>query len=240
MKSRVDAHDLCEIVSIFRNLCTYFLVTTIITNSLFYNTVEKANSNALTKLLTIATLVLAGFLHSSFHVFEVEAFLGFNLVPNWSGDLVTFGEVYVHEGKIIDFKSTTPREFVLMATGNMRSSANPDKINMMELHHIPDCAARFDTTQEYHYIDCDVVDRLWKLRYRARPGEVVSEASVESGSAASGWARGPNGNAPTPGQRLILAQYGIQFYSNFAWGEQCFRLIHDASDASWVSRYIGS
>lgn len=159
-------------------------------------------------------------------------------MPTWSSGLVTYAEVTVFKGQVIDFKSINQREFIMMSLGQMKSAANPNQSDFLKLYDIPHCEVQYIDAFDVHQIKCNTIESLWKLRYRFPPGDPSAKASVESGSTSGGWALGPQGaNAPSPHQREVLATFGMETLADFVWGGSCYRLIKSTTDPAWLSSY---
>lgn len=164
---------------------------------------------------------------------KVENHLGFNLMPHYPTQLVTFGIIQTHNGEIIDFQSIPKREFILIASCYQLSKANPDDINYFKEYDIPFCEVEWDNLEEIHNVYCPTLDNLWKLRYSELPDR-YSNSGVLTG-ASGGWAKSPY--RPSDGQLLMLNEFGISRIGDFAYGDDCFRLIKATTTPGWVSDY---
>lgn len=156
--------------------------------------------------------------------------LAFNLMPHWPGAGNTFALVDrdVRNGTIHRIREITKRDFILVASGNQKSRANPEQVNLFEQYGISGCHVAFDDAFNTHHIDCPSIDALWKLRFQKKP---LVNAQVED----LGWAH--KANVPSDRQVFLLRPYGIKDMDDFAIGEDAFRLIRDANDPVWVSNY---
>ncbi|MFT5183709.1 MAG: hypothetical protein ACI84C_000835 [Flavobacteriales bacterium] len=174
----------------------------------------------------------------SFSSVEVERHLGFNLMPTWPGALVTYAEITIYKGDIIDFKSISELEFIVISLGKMKSAANPNQSDFLQLYDIPHCEVEYIDDLYVHQIRCNTIQSLWKLRYRFPPGAPSTKASIETGSIGGGWTLGTNGaNAPSPRQREILKTFGMKTLADFVWGGRCYRLVKATTEPSWLSSY---
>ncbi len=105
----------------------------------------------------------------------------------------------------------TDTNFKLQIAGKQESLANPDKVNyFME-----------------NKIMWQTLDQLWKIKY--------SEYPFRKRLDNKGWAH--KKYAPSPQQMKILNQYGINFITDFCYGENAFKLLKAMQDGEWVSNY---
>ena len=157
-------------------------------------------------------------------------------MPHYPEQLNTFVIVQTHQGDIIDFKSIPQREFVVISAGMQCSSANPDGVNFFEEFNIPLCEAWYDEPFRKHIVDCPAIKDLWKLRFSKRPADPEpTGATTISGSYGAGWAK--REFSPSEGQLKMLNEFGIYDYDDFAYGDDCFRLIKATTDAGWRGQY---
>lgn len=149
-----------------------------------------------------------------------------NLQPSANNARYTCAIVKVYEDKIIGTKFISSNQFVLQATGMVKSEANPTGENLIEKFEIDACIAFIDTIAGDYIVDCDPVSSLWKLRYEKDPTLTTSDP---------GYSNMPL--RPSDGQMGMLSNYGIRHITHFTYGEKAFQLIHDLSDPTWVSQY---
>lgn len=101
--------------------------------------------------------------------------------------------------------------FLRQFSGNEESRANPNRVNLMELHGI----------------SRETIKELWKLRYASYPFGKSEEV---------GWGR-ENG-VPTDGQMKILERYGIKSIGDVVYGDNLINLLKDMENPAWVSEYM--
>lgn len=166
---------------------------------------------------------------------QVEYTLGISLQPNWQ-EPITFATLGIHKNKIVSTDFHSAHEFTMIASGNMRSKANPSKVNYFEAYHIPHCEVEYDAPMREFVVRCSVVEQLWRLRYAIKPGTTRKQATVENGTCSNcGWARFESG--PDSAQVALLKQFGVEHLSGWIIGEQAFQLIQATTDPSFISAY---
>jgi hypothetical protein len=183
---------------------------------------------------SLLLLLIVPFLMGFGKARQVEIHLGFNLMPHYPKDLVTFGIVKIHKDEIIDFQSISKREFIMIASCYQISAANPLVINYFEEYDIPFCEVEWNGLEEIHDVYCPTLNHLWKLRYSKIPDQYGNNSSVLEGET-GGWAKSPF--KPSDPQLAMLNEYGIFRTGDFAWGDNCFRLIKATTTPGWVSDY---
>ena len=136
-----------------------------------------------------------------------------SLMPTSGLEPVSYGiHCLTSEGKAT-VRFVTYESFLRQFGGAEPSKANPDRIDMFEVHGI----------------DQFTIKDLWKLRYAVYPfGD----------SKAQGWG-GQNG-VPTCGQMQILSQYGVEFLGSAIYGDNLIRLLKDMQDTKWVGDYMNA
>lgn len=154
--------------------------------------------------------------------------LAFNLTPHTSGSGNTFAIIDRYQGKITRIQEIPEKHFVLIATGNMQSKANPKQVNFFHHAGIPRCKVEYDEPFHDWNIDCLPLEDLWKLRFQKQPLTFVEGEDL-------GWAG--KEHCPNDRQMFILEKYGIQGLDDYVIGEQAFELIRDCGDPNWVNNY---
>ncbi|HRH71430.1 MAG TPA: hypothetical protein PLB89_18160 [Flavobacteriales bacterium] len=154
--------------------------------------------------------------------------LSLNTGPN--NQLFTLFTVKEFEGRTIQADPLTRDQFVLQAQGVVPSPANPEGINLFRKYDVRSCLAEGTDTSGRYLLDCEVFDRIWKLRFQEYPFR-----PVEGQHPGKGWAE--EREAPSPRQLLLLTDYGMLHRSDLAKGENVFRLLHDVGDSAWVDNY---
>ncbi|GAB4139456.1 MAG: hypothetical protein Fur0041_14600 [Bacteroidia bacterium] len=150
--------------------------------------------------------------------------------------------------KEIQAYSISGAEFKRIACGFAPpSSVNPKAENLFAKYGIEDCGY-FGDTIIHHVLykgglRCNVIDEVWRLRYKEWPYHVQSKPNQQSvlnpATSGPGWAR--EELQPSEGQLNILKGYGIQhFVDEIIYGENAFRLLKDIQDDTWVSTYRSS
>jgi hypothetical protein len=107
-------------------------------------------------------------------------------------------------------------------------------INYFEEYDIPFCEVEWNGLEEIHDVYCPTLNHLWKLRYSKIPDQYGNNSSVLEGET-GGWAKSPF--KPSDPQLAMLNEYGIFRTGDFAWGDNCFRLIKATTTPGWVSDY---
>ena len=143
-------------------------------------------------------------------------YFGFNLTPSSSNNLISYVLIKVFE-KDTTIRFITKRNFLLQATGEQTSKANPRLENLMEKNGVQNCTGD----------NCSVLDNLWKLIYYYNP---------LNPSDSSGWSCTPifPYSQPSKRQRTLL---GIKNLSDLIYGNDAFELLKSMQDRSWISWY---
>ena len=168
---------------------------------------------------------------------KIDYTFGILLMPNWQ-EPVTFSVLGFHEGRLVEKKHISKKEFILMASGKLKSVVNPEKKDLFFKYGVPQCKVVYDQPQNAFLLNCPVLNNLWKLRYQVYPGDPIEETqSVESGSSSKsrGWSKHLTGADER--QLQMLEPFGIKKYQDYAIGKDAFDLIKAANDPSFVSRY---
>ena len=182
---------------------------------------------ALFSLLGVfATLGGQGLRPSPFATFT----FGLSLNTGLNNQLFTLFTVKVFEGRVIQTEPLTRDQFVLQAQGVVPGRANPEGINLFRKYEVQVCLPEGTDTTGRYLLDCEVFDRLWKIRFQEYPFR-----PVEGQHPGKGWAE--EREAPSPRQLLLLTDYGMLHRSDLAYGENVFRLLHDVGDSAWVDNY---
>ncbi|MEZ4740269.1 MAG: hypothetical protein R2818_13155 [Flavobacteriales bacterium] len=155
---------------------------------------------------------------------------GISLNTGLNNQLFTLFSVKQFEGRVIHTDPLTREQFVLQAQGAVPSKANPEGINYFRKYEVELCLPLVQDTVERFLMDCEVFDRLWKLRFWDYPFKLM-----EGQHPGKGWAE--NRTAPSPRQLLLLTDYGMLRLGDLAVGENAFRLLRDVSDSAWVDNY---
>ena len=122
------------------------------------------------------------------------------------------------DGKHI-IKHINRDDFIAQALGKQQSLANPDAI---------------DFFKKYKIDDPNVIDNIWRLRYKEYPYD-------NGGRPDPGWSANDSiPFLPTEAQMQILQQFGINRMSDYVYGENAFLLLHLMSEPEWIIKYKGS
>lgn len=176
-------------------------------------------------ILVVVAAIATNFTASE-EVPAAEQVLAIQLMPNWSGP-ITFGVATRHQGKIVHLRHITMREFVMIGTGAVRHPANHEGQNLFADHGVQQCTTLYDSLDRKHYSDCQVVENLWRLRYKKLPSESEGKET--------GLAR--RTSAPDEAQLGMLKTFGINRLNDFIYDEQVFRLLKASADPQWLQSY---
>jgi hypothetical protein len=155
---------------------------------------------------------------------------GLSLSPGPNSQLFSLFLVKEFEGKVIQTDGLTREQFVLQAQGAIPSKANGEGVNLFHRYQVQLCLHPEDSTGTRLLRDCEVFDRLWKLRFWEYP--FIQKEGEHPGK---GWSE--KREAPSARQMLLLTEYGILTLNGLAKGEDVFRLLHDVGDSAWVDNY---
>ena len=163
---------------------------------------------------------------------NTEYYFGFNLMPNHTGDLITFGIVHVRDSAIVGSTPLDRAKWVRMVAGEEMSLANQKLENLFVKNKIDSCWVLYDAEyykygkKKYVGYECSPLKNLWKIRYQAHPYEY----------GATGWSMKPY--APNGTQLAFLRRfYGVGSVSQFFYGDDMFRLLKDMGDPEWKDFY---
>jgi len=137
-------------------------------------------------------------------------YFAYNITINSDGSTIHYALLKQLPSKKIEVITLTKTDWILQAAGRQQSLAN-------------------DTTNYFkkYLIRWQTVDQLWKLRY--------SEAPYRKKIDKIGWAQ--KKMAPSEAQMKILRKYGINFITDYFYGENAFKLLKDIQDGEWVTNY---
>jgi hypothetical protein len=179
--------------------------------------------------------LFAGLFSVGMTVPQIDYSLAISLQPNWQ-EPITYATLGIHKGKIVSTDFLSSHEFILVASGHLQNKANPSKVNLFEAFQIANCEVEYDAPFRSYWVDCPMIDRLWKLRYRVKPGETKKESTVIEGDCSNcGWAR--HDSAPDSVQVAMLKEFGLHHLSDWIVGEQVFNLLKATSNSAFISRY---
>jgi len=166
------------------------------------------------KILFSLLIILACInLHSQNSFVEpAKHYFGINLQP-CTDDLVTFAIITINESGKKQVTVLKRNNFIRQMIGFENSLANPEEINILQ---------QADINGPEVFMD------FWKLRY--------SEYPYRGMEGETGWARNKYG--PSPEQRQMLKAFGMEFLSDYAYGDNLIKLMKAMLDANWVSEYM--
>jgi hypothetical protein len=147
--------------------------------------------------------------------FEPEYYLGFNLIPNAMGGLYHVVLIKPENGTFI-IKQLTTESFISQAKGKETSLANPKNI---------------DFFKKYHIDDPNIINDLWRLRYKDYPYETRSTIDP-------GWSTNDSiPFLPSQTQMKTLENFGMFKMSDYIYGDNAFRLLQLMTKPEWVKLY---
>ncbi len=149
------------------------------------------------------------------------------IASSWDG-LITFYETFYDGRRFSETVPLTKDQFCLRIRGHEKSMANPDHQDLLALYGIED-TCQIDALGRV--ATHGIIDSLWKLRYAVYPYHIESPDTL-------GWTGNiQNPYVPTPAQKRILAQMGMDtvFYTIF--GDNLFHLLKAMEDPQWVANY---
>ena len=145
-----------------------------------------------------------------------EYFLGFNINSNMSGGLVNFALIKPLGNGKRKVILITKDNFLQQASGKQKSMGNPKKIDFFE---------------KYQIKNPEMVDQLWKLRYKTYPN--LTREKMDPG-----WSENDSiPFLPTGAQMNILRGFGIERFTDYIYGDNAFRLISSMEDPVWIKNY---
>lgn len=155
---------------------------------------------------------------------------GLSLATGANNQIFTCFIVKVFEGKVVGTTPITSDQFVWQAQGVIPSEANPQGLDLFQVHDVPTCLAFTDSLGRRHGTYCDLLNDLWKLRFWEYPFH-----SLDGVAHGKGWAEEPE--RPSDRQMLLLSDYGFRYVGDLCYGDAMFRLLHDVGDPEWVDNY---
>lgn len=147
-------------------------------------------------------------------------FLGFQLLPS-SSEPTRFYEIEkISEVKFI-YKEISIDNFVYQMKGLIKSKANAKGEDFFWKYKINSNGG-----------DENIVDKLWKLRYKEFPYETQREDIT-------GWSNNTEcPDIPSKEQYQILSEYGITRIQDFCYGYDMYRLLRDMNNPDWRAKYV--
>jgi len=153
-----------------------------------------------------------------------EYYLGFSIKSNMSGGLVNFALIKPLGNGKKEVILLTQDAFMFQAVGRQKSPGNPQKLNLFE---------------KYQIKNPNIVNSLWKLRYKENPNQPLSEYLGHTARASSaGWSQNEEiPFLPTETQMNILKGFGIDRFSSYIYGDNAFRLLSSMENPEWLKIY---
>ncbi len=192
------------------------------------------------KVISVATFVCLGSLSLADFQKSTRSHLGITLMPHYPDGLITFGIVKEKNGSLINHQVISKKNFLLIASGEMRSEANATLDNLFEKHKIPLCTISYNAPFRTYDINCPLTEQLWKVRYHRHPNHLNEEekdADVLDPSLDSlnGWASFKI--HPSDAQMNILSKYGISTVSDVIYGDSLWLFLNDVTNPTWIDNY---
>ena len=171
-------------------------------------------------------------------------YFGINLIPSINGDIYHFAELEeVGENKY-KYNWLTRQEFILKASGLVPSKANPDGLDLFQKYNIK-------TDNPYW----DPIANLWRLRFEGHPLDprdnsgwfipnpryTIPDSTIyKNGVVFDTYLKGRKDSLliAYANQRKLLAEFGIQKFSDFVIGEKVFKMIKSVQNKTWIEDYI--
>jgi len=147
---------------------------------------------------------------------EAEYYFGFNLIENSYGAMMHLVLLKPGDNRKHKIIQLTKDGFIAQASGKQKSLANPNGI---------------DFFKEYEIKNPNVLDNVWRLRYKEYP--YFSNQKIEPG-----WSANDSiPFIPTEAQMQILQKFGLNRMSDFIFGENAFRLLKLMEQPEWINSY---
>lgn len=184
---------------------------------------------------------------------------GIRITPSPSS-FVTTAIVTVHQNKIVKTEIISEQQFVLEASGMVKSKANPLPSDMFLKNGVFACSQTKDTVSwkwrdtgqsnyptpkpnpkyKHDYIvqaqkgTCPILKDLWRVRYKYD----ISKKSYNGkyGGQAEGWA-GDNYWPSLAQVNFLKENYGADGINDFIYGEKLFKFLKDVQDSAWINHY---
>lgn len=146
----------------------------------------------------------------------VDYFLGFRIISTYSSP-VQYALIYAPNGITEEISIISLNTFLAYATGTTKCDANPKKEDFFDVYNIE---------------NKDIVNDIWKLRYKKYPFKTTY------GDTEVGWSTNDSiPTMPSEEQFEILNQFGISKISDFCYGDNAFRLLKSMETEDWISTY---
>ena len=146
----------------------------------------------------------------------IEYYFGFNLIESSMGGMIHLVLLKPGENGKHQIKHLTKDVFIAQAKGKQRSTANPEAIDFFE---------------KYEIDDPNVLDDLWRLRYKEYP--YFTNQQMEPG-----WSANDSiPFLPTETQMQILEKFGLYRMSDYIYGENAFQLLNLLEKPEWIKSY---
>jgi len=147
---------------------------------------------------------------------EVEYYFGFNLIPSAMGGLIHLALIKPSESNKYIIKQITKVDFIAQASGKQKSLANPKSTDLFK---------------EYQIDNPNIVDDLWRLRYKEYP--YFSTENMQPG-----WSVNDSiPILPSLTQMKTLEKFGLYRINDYIYGDNAFKLLYLISKPEWVNTY---
>jgi len=162
-----------------------------------------------------------------------EYYFGFNLMPTFTGELITYAIVEVKNGVVVGAVPLEREQWFKYASGVEAHPANPQRINHFKENEVDSCWINYDAFyfkyKKYKYVghECNAMDRLWKIRYKEHPSEYGLK----------GWSK--QAYNPSAEQFAFLKKYyNIADQQSYCYGKDMYQLFRDMNDLDWPKFYF--
>lgn len=162
---------------------------------------------------------------------DVEYHLGFNLMPNHTGDLISFAIVKVQNEKVVGTIPCTRQKWIQYAGGIEMNPANKKLKNLFAEYEVDSCWILYDADylkydkKVFRGCDCLAMENLWKLRYKAHPYEHGPE----------GW--GGKYNATDKQYAFLKMFFNVGSQIDYFYGENAFKLLKEMAHPEFAEFY---
>lgn len=163
--------------------------------------------------------------------------LAFSLQPSVNTQNMTFAVVGENNGRIVNKRFISLESFVLIASGQQQSGANPNNENLFDKYDISEGRYKWkydDIKDKYDSVEVLFLEDSWVLKYKRNP-QCPGGCIPSPGMKTEGWAQ--YNFRPSWPQLQILQQYGVIYIDDFFYGENMFKLLHDMEDPQWIQNY---
>ena len=167
---------------------------------------------------------------------NTSSHLAISINPNCNSQYVNYAVVTESNGRIINTRFISGREFILIGMGKQPSKANINSENLFKRFKIKDCLYKFDSLKCLKKPDLKLFD-LWALRYNRNP-YCPPDCTPAENMLVNGF--GQHKFRPSWPQIQILQKYGITYINDFFYGVNLFNLLSDFQNPEWRNLYLNA